>query len=207
MNEIKTIEFVDEDDHPFKFHDNLNFEGGQVDIGEDLKAEVRFVLKSANELKIPLDVPGYFTTKYNFFQGNIRYDEDIEPALNELRKQKERCNWQLHTICAECAIQRFEECHWGNPKFECFDSLHLYVRCLRCLFLIFPCHLAFIELVNIVERHTELIGLSDEEIPDFHLKYVKEGGWCSLDDFDDEIWDAWDWLHEWMYNSKKKVLA
>ncbi len=192
-----TIESVE--DKLFQFYDNLNV-GGVLHISEDLKDHVPSVLQRGNGYSVAV-VDGLKSIKYNFFMFPYIRDGDdsVECALNELRKKKQNCNWQLHTKCTKACLEWFEQSDYGCPHFESHDELEYVVRFFRCVFVMFPCDLAFNTLQKIVQRHTELIGKGDRLIPDYHEKYVTDGGWCSRDDFDDEFWDAYYWFDEWTY--------
>jgi len=191
-----TIESVD--DQLFQFYDNLNV-GGVLDISEDLKDHVSSVLQRGNGYSVTV-VDGLKSIKYNFFMYPYIRDGDdsVGCALNELRKQKQNCNWQLTTKCTKAVLEWYEQSEYVFPLIS-HEDLEYVVRFFRCVFVMFPCDLAFHTLEKIVQRHTELIGKGDLLIPDYYQKYITDGGWCSREDFDDEIWDAYYWFDEWTY--------
>ena len=191
-----TIESVD--DQLFQFYDNLNV-GGVLDISEDLKDHVSSVLQRGNGYSVTV-VDGLKSIKYNFFMYPYIRDGDdsVGCALNELRKQKQNCNWQLTTKCTKAVLEWYEQSEYVFPLIS-HEDLEYVVRFFRCVFVMFPCDLAFHTLEKIVQRHTELIGKGDLLIPDYYQKYITDGGWCSREDFDDEIWDAYSWFDEWTY--------
>ena len=180
----------------FQHYDNLD----HLDLEELTQREkgiLTHVLDVANNFRKEYVGDVFSRAHFNFFAYHVR-DHTLRLALFELKKNKENCNWDLHTRCT----RSFLKYHHGyvDPPDHNEDLLERLIH-VRTLIMLFPCHLAFVTLDRVVEQHNDLIGKGDELVPDFHKKYLADGGWCSMEDYDDEIWDAWDWFKEWTYDT------
>ena len=184
------------DDFLFEeYYDNLAY----LDPLELTKSEKEMfieVLNLANHFQ-PESADGIFSSKYNLFPGHIR-DTNFHQAWLELQKNKENCNWDLHTRCTKSFLNFWD--YYDDPPYD--NEVLAYRVCSLCtLIMLFPCHLAFRTLDRVVEQHKDLIGKGHVSVPDYHAEYLAKGGWCSIDDYDDEIWFAWDWLSWWTYDN------
>ena len=187
---------ISADDFLFEHYDNL----AHLDPLELTKSEKQMIIQVLNlgNHFHPELADGIFSRyKYNFFPGYIR-DTNLHQAWIELRKNKENCNWDLHTRCTKSFLNIRDE--YADPPYD-NEELDDRVRTVRTLIMLFPCHLAFCTLDRVVEQHKDLIGKGNVEVPDYHAEYLANGGWCSMDDYDDEIWFAWYWHERWTYDT------
>ena len=191
---------ISDEDFFFQHYDNLS---DSYVKGLSLTEFVLFceVLDFANGFDVDDGPdPGTQILSCNLIFDNItcRGNTSVDRALLELKKNKENCNWRLHDRCT----RRFLKCHDGYvyPP-TCHHDLDQRVRSLRFLIVLFPCDLAFATLDRVVKQHYNLIGLCKNELVggyhDCHEKYLADGGWCSEDDYDDDIAIARKWLQEW----------